>query len=103
MTSRRDFIRIVPLAGVALIASRTSFGADAPKLDPKDPQAVALGYVADATKADKAKFANYAAGHECANCHQFQGKAGDAFGPCLIFGGKQVSSHGWCSAWVKKA
>ena len=87
----------------AILVGRGTYEADAPKLDPKDPQAVALGYVADATKADKAKFANYAAGHECANCHQFQGKAGDAFGPCLIFGGKQVSSHGWCSAWVKKA
>ncbi|MEO8123194.1 MAG: high-potential iron-sulfur protein [Burkholderiales bacterium] len=103
MTSRRDFIRIVPLAGAALLTSRTSFGADAPKLELKDAQAVALGYVPDATKADKAKFTNYAAGHECGNCHQFQGKAGDAFGPCLIFGGKQVSSKGWCSAWVKKA
>ena len=103
MNSRRDFIRIVPLAGAALLASRAGLAGDAPRLDPKDPQAVALGYAPDATKADKAKFANYVAGHECANCHQFQGKAGDTFGPCLIFGGKQVSSRGWCSAWVKKA
>lgn len=103
MTSRRDFIRIVPLAGAALLAGRASFGADAPPLDPKDPQAVALGYVPDATHANKAKFPNYAAGHECANCLQFKGQAGAASGPCTIFGGKQVSAKGWCSAWVKRA
>ena len=103
MTSRREFIRIVPLAGAALLTSRASFGADAPMLDPKNPQAVALGYVADATKVDKAKFASYAAGHDCGNCQQFKGTAGAATGPCTIFGGKQVHAKGWCSAWVKKA
>ena len=103
MTSRRDFIRIVPLAGAALLAGRASFGADAPPLDPKDPKAVALGYVPDATHANKAKFPSYAAGHECANCLQFKGQAGAASGPCTIFGGKQVSAKGWCSAWVKRA
>lgn len=68
-----------------------------------DAQAIALGYKADATKADKAKYPKYAAGQQCANCALYQGKATDAAGPCPLFAGKQVASKGWCSAWAKKA
>lgn len=103
MTSRRQFIQIVPVAGAALIASRTAFAADPPMVDPKDPQAAALGYVADATKADKAKFKNFVAGQHCGNCQLFQGKAGAAAGGCPLFAGKSVATAGWCSAWAKKA
>lgn len=73
------------------------------KLDEKDPQAVALGYVADASKADKKKYPKYAADQTCHNCTLFQGKATDAAGGCALFPGKQVAGKGWCSAWVKKA
>ena len=72
-------------------------------LDPADPQAKSLGYVADATKTDSAKFKTYAAGQACANCALYGGKAGDAAGPCPIYAGKQVSAKGWCSAYNKKA
>ena len=100
MTSRRTFIQIVPLAGAALLAGRPAFAAD---VDPKDPQAAALGYVTDATKVDKAKYAQYAAGQTCASCALYQGKAGDASGPCALFAGKSVPAKGWCSAYAKKA
>ena len=103
MTSRRKFIQIVPFASAALLASRGTFAADAPMVDEKDPQAAALGYVADAARADKAKFKNFAAGQHCANCQLFQGKPDAAAGPCPLFAGKQVSGKGWCSAWAKKA
>jgi hypothetical protein len=63
---------------------------------------MALGYVADASKADTAKFKTYAAGQACGNCALFGGKAGDAAGPCPLFAGKQVSAKGWCSAYAKK-
>lgn len=36
-------------------------------------------------------------------CALFQGKAGDAAGPCPVFPGKQVSAKGWCSAYAEKA
>ena len=72
-------------------------------LDPQDPQALALGYVAVADKIDKAKYPNYAPGQQCANCALFQGKAGDASGPCPIFAGKAVLATGLCSAYAKKA
>jgi len=73
------------------------------KVDEKDPQAVALAYVADATKVDKKKYPKYAAGQICANCALYQAKATDAWGGCPLFAGKQVAGKGWCSAWVKKA
>ena len=103
MTSRRTFIRIIPLAGALALGARSALAADAPKVDPKDPQAAALGFVADATEADKAKFPKYAAGQSCGSCQLYQGKAGDGAGPCAIFGGKQVSSKSWSSAYTKKA
>jgi len=74
-----------------------------PMVDAKDPQALALGYVADASRADAAKFKTYAAGNSCSNCGLYQGKAGEAAGGCPLFSGKQVAAKGWCSAWVKKA
>jgi hypothetical protein len=100
MPTRRSFIQIIPVAGVALLGGRVAQAAD---LDPKDPQAVALGYVTDATKADKAKYPQYAAGQNCANCQQYQGKASDPTGGCTLFGGRNVTAKGWCSAWVKRA
>ena len=102
MSSRRHFIRLAACSGAVLIAGREALGADAPVLDEKDPQAVALGYVADAARADKAKFPKFVAGQLCSNCQFYQGKAGAAMGPCPLFGGKQVAVKGWCSAYAKK-
>ncbi|MDE2606125.1 MAG: high-potential iron-sulfur protein [Burkholderiales bacterium] len=99
MNTRRTFLMTVA-AGSAALASAAHAQA---KLDAKDPQAVALGYVADATKADTKRFPKYAAGQHCGNCALYQGKPADAAGACPIFGGKQVQAKGWCSAWAKKA
>jgi hypothetical protein len=98
MNSRRTFLKTIGVAGVTAGASARAQAT----LDEKDPQAVALGYVADASRADAKKFPMYAPGHNCGNCTLFQGKVGDATGACALFAGKQVSAKGWCSAWVKK-
>lgn len=140
MTTRRQFIKIVPLAGAAFFVGCSDKPAPPPKvadaapvaapaaaappppaaaptappatsaapsnmpmLDEKDATAVALGYVANATKADAAKYKTYAAGQNCSGCQLFQGQAGAASGPCTLFAGKQVSAQGWCSAFAKKA
>jgi hypothetical protein len=100
MTSRRRFIQIVPLAGFALLGAQATMAQAL--VDEKDPQAAALGYVADASKADKTKFKTYAAGQLCGNCALYQGKAADAAGGCPLFAGKQVAGKGWCSAYAKK-
>jgi hypothetical protein len=102
-SSRRSFL-ITSLGVATTVAlSRQAFAADAPKVSESDPTAQALGYKADATKVDKAKFAKYAAGQSCSNCTFYQGKATDAWAPCPMFGGKQVAGKGWCSAYNKKA
>lgn len=95
---RRIFLMTVAAGSAAFVS-----GAQAQaKLDEKDPQAVALGYVPDATKADSKRFPKYAAGQQCGNCALFQGKPGDAYGGCALFGARQVAAKGWCSAWSKK-
>jgi High potential iron-sulfur protein len=94
--TRRTLVRggliagaLVPTAG--LFVNFAAYGVS-PALDPSDPTAKALGYVTKSAKPDA----------NCANCLQFQGKSGDATGPCTIFAGKNVSSSGWCMSWAKK-
>lgn len=99
-TNRRVFLMQVAAAGTAMVA--TGVQAQAAKLDEKDPQAVALGYVADTAKADAKKFPKHTKDQKCNNCALFQGKATDAAGGCPLFGTKQVTAGGWCSAWAKK-
>ena len=101
MTSRRQFIQIVPVAACGALLGQAAF-AQANLLDEKAPQATALGYVADAAKADKAKYKQYKAGQVCSNCALYQGKATDATAACPLFAGKVVAGKGWCSAYAKK-
>jgi hypothetical protein len=100
-TNRRTFV-IQSVLGAGALATAGMSQAQA-ALAETDPQAVALGYKADASKVDKAKFAKYAAGQACSNCSLYQGKAADASGGCPLFAGKSVAGKGWCSAYVKKA
>lgn len=97
--TRRTFLITLAATGSLLTAAARA----QTKLDEKDPQAIALGYVAVATKTDTKKFPKYAAGQNCANCALYQGKPADAAGGCPLFGAKQVAGKGWCSAWAKKA
>ena len=101
-TNRRTFILQVVAAGSTVAASRAVAQA-APKLAENDPQAVALAYTHDTTKADAKKFPKHEAAQKCSNCQLYQGKANEAWGPCQLFAGKQVAANGWCSGWVKKA
>jgi len=132
-TSRRHFIGITPFVGIAFLAacspksepavpvtsstppapmpaptpapaaSPDATTAVLPRVDETDAQAVALGYVVDATKADTVKFKNYVTGSQCGNCALYQGKVGSEAGPCPLFAGKSVVAKGWCTSWVKKA
>ena len=102
---RRDFLKFgtLAVASVAVGIRARESAAQGAQLDEKDATAQSIGYKHDAAKVDKAKFPKYAAGQTCANCQLFQGKPGDAWGPCPIFGGKNVNAKGWCSAYIKKA
>ena len=99
--SRRQFM-ILSAAGACTLALNGKVQAQAMVAE-TDPQAAALGYKADASKVDKAKYAKYAAGQACGNCALYQGKPDSAAGGCSLFAGKQVASKGWCSAYAKKA
>ncbi len=100
--SRRVFLlqAVVATGCLSVVGGAHAAG---PMVAEADPQAMSLGYKADATTVDKAKYAKYAAGQVCGNCALFQGKAADAAGGCGIFPGKQVASKGWCNAYAKKA
>ena len=98
--TRRTFMMTVAASGAAI-----SLGAhaQAAMVDEKNPQAAALGYVADTTKVDAKKYPKHAATQLCNNCALYQGKTTDAAGGCPLFAGKQVAGKGWCNAWAKKA
>ena len=96
---RRVFLMSLAASGVALATTARA----QVMVDPKDAQAAALGYVADAKSVDGKKYPRYAAGQVCSNCALYAGKPDDKAGPCGIFPGKQVAGPGWCSAWAKKA
>jgi hypothetical protein len=98
-SSRRQFVIASACLASSLALPNFARAAD---LAESDPKAQALGYTADATKANKAKFTNYVAGSRCGTCALFQGKAGAAKGPCLLFQGADVNAQGWCSGYSKK-
>jgi hypothetical protein len=100
--SRRAFIEngaiLIATAGVSSVA-----WSDSPQmLSESDPTAVALGYKANASTVDRAKFPQYTAGQSCSNCALYQAAAGASSGPCPLFVGKAVSANGWCASYVKK-
>ena len=88
------------VTGCLLSVANTDALAD---VDESDALAVALGYKADTTKVDSAKYANHATTQQRSSCKQFQGAVTDRSGGCTLFGGKVVSAKGWCSSWAKKA
>ncbi len=100
-SNRRTFI-LQSIAATGLAAG-VSVAQAAPMVAENDPTAAGLGYKADASKVDKAKYPKFAAGQNCGNCALYQGKAGAASGGCPLFAGKEVAAKGWCSAWAKKA
>lgn len=103
--SRRRFIAATTVLASALAVGRRAAAADAGAgvVQETDANAQALGYKADASRVDHAKYPKFQAGESCANCQFFQGKAGATMGPCAVFGGKQVSAKGWCNTYTKKA
>ena len=96
---RRVFLMTLAASGASLAISAQA----QTMVDEKDAQAAALGYVADAKRADVKKYPKFAAGQHCGSCALYQGNAADKAGGCPLFAGKQVASSGWCSAWAKKA
>jgi len=127
MNSRRQFITILPFAGLSVLSACGDKSAPTsaviapapapapavavapvpvpepaagPMVDATEATAVALGYVMDAKTTRDPK---RAVGAACTNCALFAGKPGDAAGPCPLFPGKRVAAAGWCATHQKKA
>jgi hypothetical protein len=74
------------------------------KVDPKDPQAISLGYTDDTRTVDEKKYPKHTNAQTCNTCQFYQTAQEEKnLAPCTIFGGKAVSAKGWCSAYMKKA
>jgi hypothetical protein len=118
--SRRMFLKGTALALSALPALKILSSGEAAlaqaaptqALDENFPAAAALGYVADASKADTNKFPKRkgpdGAKQFCHTCIFYtQGglkaasKEGE-YGKCTIFPQGLVSANGWCSTWTAK-
>ncbi len=100
-SSRRTLLKGLALgAATAAVGARGARSAEAAKVDVHDPQAVALGYVENASQVDSKKYPQYVSGSNCDNCLQLQGKPGNNYRPCTLFSGKLVAVAGWCSGWT---
>ena len=99
--TRRTLVGAAAAAlGTALIA-RVSHAQEIVSND--DATALAMGYAADHTTVDTAKWAKKAApggeNQKCTNCTIYQ-RIDDDYGLCPIFVGKRVHANGWGNGWV---
>jgi hypothetical protein len=104
--SRRDALKqLAVVLGAAGLAggARRAAAAEPPHLDPKDPNAVALAYNADASQVDPKQYQTYRPEQRCDTCLQLQGQDGQPWRPCNLFPGDVVSAGGWCRVWVPKS
>ncbi len=101
--SRRHFVSGLGWTTLATAVAGPTLAAAAPapeRLNPKDPIAVGLGYIEDATRVDTKANPGFIPGSNCASCLQLSGTPGDPYQPCKLFPGKLVAAKGWCKAWT---
>jgi hypothetical protein len=104
---RRRFLKHAAVAAVGApialqLLGRSAHASDKPALPLDNPQAVALGYVEDASKVDTAKYPQFKPGSNCNNCQFLQGAPGERVG-CALFPNHSVAGAGWCVSWAAKA
>ncbi|MFK7830216.1 MAG: high-potential iron-sulfur protein [Congregibacter sp.] len=101
--NRRMFIKGSAAAAAGLLIARVSH-AQSPVVSEDDPMALSLGYAADHSTVDAAKWTKKAGAgdtQQCTTCALYQAIDGE-YGNCPIFAGKRVHAAGWCSGWVGK-
>lgn len=111
MNSRRRFLHQIAISAPLLLGAR-SLAQETPaepaqpappvKLTEDDPVAMALGYKADTTEVDAAKYPQHKPGQICEGCALYTGKPGEPFGPCTVFQNKLVAAEGWCATYAPK-
>lgn len=106
--NRRVFVLHV-IGGASSLAGgmRLASAADAPtdeRVTEADPYARSMGFRLDTTQVDQAKYPRHDVTQKCSSCQLYDGKPGEALGPCSFYGGRQVSMNGWCRNFkVRKA
>lgn len=110
---RRDFLKTMACGAGALVilgGGQSGVADDKAKkpnlVKESDPLPKGLGYVHDATKAQRTdKAGTKAAEQLCSNC-QFYMKNGELdkeeVGKCQIIPNGVVKAKGWCKSWIKK-
>jgi hypothetical protein len=99
--TRRIFVMRSLAGGCAALAAPSLVRAAA-RVDEADEVAVALGYRHDTALVDDRRYPKHQASQRCADCSFYQGAPGDDWGGCAMFGRRQISASGWCSAWASK-
>lgn len=99
-TTRRTVVKNLAFAAGAVALSYQATNAAEPRLEVKDPAAMARGYVEHADQINVEKYPSYVKGSTCENCLLLQGSSGANYRPCSLFPGKVVSVDGWCSGWT---
>jgi hypothetical protein len=114
--SRRSFLKLAALSAASIPVlykiggSNSALAQTVPNkpVPATDAMATTLGYVADATKVDKAKFPKFKDGQLCKNCVLYLegGKTIDGVpgehGRCGLFASGLVSANGWCNSYAPK-
>lgn len=106
-TTRRETTKLilgalatVPL--VDLVAKAAAAADELPHLAESDPQAMALMYHSDATKAPRVAKGDVPADKQfCHTCMFLQDGDGQ-WRPCQLFPANSVNIDGWCSVWTAK-
>jgi len=104
-SSRRDFLKGFAFANITwpLLWALPARAEDQPRVNAKDPAAIAIGYIEDVSKIDASKEPLFKPNSRCSNCtyfHSAEAKGGDA--PCTVFANQIVMGKGWCRAWSVK-
>ena len=100
---RRQFLAA---SGAVIASSVVGSTANAQKmLNPRSPNAVALGFHSQHSQVNGKKWRKKAnnAGVEqrCGTCALFRA-TGDGKGSCRLFKGKGVPDGGWCNGWTAR-
>jgi high potential iron-sulfur protein len=89
--SRRELLQRLAL-GLSLAPLARS--AEMPLLRELAPEAKAVQYVEDASRATAVQ-----SGADCSSCSLYSAASGAAQGTCTLFPGKLVKAAGWCNKW----
>jgi hypothetical protein len=102
--NRRIFVLHVIAGGLAAGTGLVSAAEADERVTEADPYAKSMGFRLDTNQVDQAKYPRHDATQQCNKCQLYDGKPGEALGPCSFYGGRLVSVNGWCRNFkVRKA